>query len=167
MRAVLSACHLLGMFIQLNPLGRMRLPGLSFFIYLMGLLFFMWRFTLRMTSRKMLCPGPGCFRACCCFVLCSDLGGQVLILPCAPVLQSMLRGLGSVVSVEERLLTGAWDVSTLHHWRWPTQESSHLRGLCSPGSGCSPPRDSLPAPHLGSGAGQTWLRSQLCPLRPV
>ena len=22
----------------------------------------------------MLCPGPGCFRACCCFVLCSDLG---------------------------------------------------------------------------------------------
>ncbi|KAB0354502.1 hypothetical protein FD755_023040 [Muntiacus reevesi] len=44
-------------------------------------------------------------------------------------LQSALRGLGSVVSVEERSLTGTWDVSTLRCWRWPTQEPSHLRGF--------------------------------------
>ncbi|KAG5207833.1 hypothetical protein JEQ12_017597 [Ovis aries] len=44
-------------------------------------------------------------------------------------LQSVLRGLGSVVSVEERSLTGTWDVSTLHRWHWPAQEPSHLRGV--------------------------------------
>ncbi|XDA77733.1 hypothetical protein R6Z07M_007825 [Ovis aries] len=49
-------------------------------------------------------------------------------------LQSVLRGLGSVVSVEERSLTGTWDVSTLHRWHWPAQEPSHLRGLCTSGS---------------------------------
>lgn len=69
-----------------------------FFIYIMGLLFFAWRFTLRMTYRKMLCPGPGCFHACHCFVLCSGAGCSPL-----PVLLSAVRaaGLGSVVSVEE------------------------------------------------------------------
>uniref|UniRef100_A0A452DL61 Alpha-mannosidase n=1 Tax=Capra hircus TaxID=9925 RepID=A0A452DL61_CAPHI len=46
-------------------------------------------------------------------------------------LQSMLRGLGSVVSVEERSLTGTWDISTLHRWRWPAQEPSHLSGSSS------------------------------------
>uniref|UniRef100_A0AC11CGL8 Uncharacterized protein n=1 Tax=Ovis aries TaxID=9940 RepID=A0AC11CGL8_SHEEP len=46
-------------------------------------------------------------------------------------LQSVLRGLGSVVSVEERSLTGTWDVSTLHRWHWPAQEPSHLRGSSS------------------------------------
>uniref|UniRef100_A0A4W2HWW4 Alpha-mannosidase n=1 Tax=Bos indicus x Bos taurus TaxID=30522 RepID=A0A4W2HWW4_BOBOX len=46
-------------------------------------------------------------------------------------LQSVLQGLGSVVSVEERSLTGTWDVSTLHRWRWPTQEPGHLRGNSS------------------------------------
>ncbi|XP_070647862.1 epididymis-specific alpha-mannosidase-like isoform X2 [Bos indicus] len=46
-------------------------------------------------------------------------------------LQSVLQGLGSVVSVEERSLTGTWDVSTLHRWRWPTQEPGYLRGNSS------------------------------------
>ncbi|KAM7243391.1 hypothetical protein CapIbe_005885 [Capra ibex] len=46
-------------------------------------------------------------------------------------LQSVLQGLGSVVSMEERSLTGTWDVSTLHRWRWPAQEPSHLRGSSS------------------------------------
>uniref|UniRef100_A0A8C6DT03 Lysosomal alpha-mannosidase n=1 Tax=Moschus moschiferus TaxID=68415 RepID=A0A8C6DT03_MOSMO len=51
--------------------------------------------------------------------------------PATVNLQSMLRGLGSVVSVEERSLTGTWDVSTLHRWRWPTQEPGHLRDSSS------------------------------------
>lgn len=103
----------------------------------------------------------------CLPLFCPLLWGWVLTPLCASVLQSVLQGLGSVVSVEERSLTGTWDVSTLHRWRWPTQEPGYLRGLCTPGPGCPPARDSLPAPRLGSGAGQTWLRSQLCPLRPV
>ncbi|KAI4572223.1 hypothetical protein MJT46_005291 [Ovis ammon polii x Ovis aries] len=49
-------------------------------------------------------------------------------------LQSVLRGLGSVVTVEERSLTGTWDVSTLHRWHWPAQEPSHLRGMVIPTS---------------------------------
>ena len=85
MRAVLSACHLLACPSSSAPLGRMCLPGLSFFIYIMGLLFFTWRFTLRMTCRKMSCPGPGCFHACRCFVLCSGAGCSPLsvLLSCS------------------------------------------------------------------------------------
>ena len=44
------------------------------------------------------------------------------------VLQSVLRGLGSVVSVEERSLTGTWDVSELRRWTWSTRDSHHHRG---------------------------------------
>uniref|UniRef100_A0A8C3X1Q8 Mannosidase alpha class 2B member 2 n=1 Tax=Catagonus wagneri TaxID=51154 RepID=A0A8C3X1Q8_9CETA len=53
-------------------------------------------------------------------------------------LQSVLRGLGSVVAVEERLLTGTWDVSSLRRWRWRTEAGTHGRGswLRTP----SPPR---------------------------
>ena len=68
------------------------------------------------------------------------------------VLQSVLGGLGSVVSVEERSLTGTWDISTLHRWRWPAQEPSHLSGLCTPGSSC-PPTPGFPAcPSSGLGS---------------
>ncbi|OWK13843.1 hypothetical protein Celaphus_00017308 [Cervus elaphus hippelaphus] len=42
-------------------------------------------------------------------------------------LQSVLRGLGSVVSVEERSLTGTWDVSTLHRWSWKIRDG-HQHG---------------------------------------
>ena len=44
------------------------------------------------------------------------------------VLQSVLRGLGSVVSVEERSLTGTWDVSEMHRWTWSTRDPHGHRG---------------------------------------
>ena len=79
-------------------------------------------------------------------------GVRVLTPPCAPVLQSVLQGLGSVVSMEERSLTGTWDVSTLHCWRWPAQEPSHLRGLCTPGSSCPLTPGFPPCPSSGLGS---------------
>ena len=45
------------------------------------------------------------------------------------VLQSVLRGLGSVVSVEERSLTGTWDVSEMYRWTWSTGDPHRHRGL--------------------------------------
>ena len=62
-------------------------------------------------------------------LFCPLILGWVLTPPCAPVLQSVLRGLGSVVSVEERSLTGTWDVSEMRHWTWSTQDPHHHRGL--------------------------------------
>ena len=47
------------------------------------------------------------------------------------VLQSVLGGLGSVVSVEERSLTGTWDVNEMRRWTWSTRDPHHHRG---PGS---------------------------------
>ena len=44
------------------------------------------------------------------------------------VLQSVLRGLGSVVSVEERSLTGTWDVSEMHRWTWSSRDPHGHRG---------------------------------------
>ncbi|KFV97436.1 Epididymis-specific alpha-mannosidase, partial [Eurypyga helias] len=35
-------------------------------------------------------------------------------------LKSLLKGLGSVMLVEERSLTGTWDVNTLKRWKWKT-----------------------------------------------
>ena len=69
-----------------------------------------------------------------------------------------------MVAVEERSLMGTSDVSTLYRWSWRTQEHSHHRGWGPPGSGCARERQLL---QPGSGAGQPWVRSQLCPLQPV
>ncbi|XP_032350065.1 epididymis-specific alpha-mannosidase-like, partial [Camelus ferus] len=52
----------------------------------------------------------------------------VLSQPVTVNLQSVLRGLGSVLAVEERSLTGTWDVSTLHRWTWRTQDRPLRRG---------------------------------------
>uniref|UniRef100_A0A8C6E8B8 Alpha-mannosidase n=1 Tax=Moschus moschiferus TaxID=68415 RepID=A0A8C6E8B8_MOSMO len=46
----------------------------------------------------------------------------LLSRPVTMSLQSVLRGLGSVVSVEERSLTGTWDVSDMHRWTWSTRD---------------------------------------------
>ncbi|XP_058403612.1 epididymis-specific alpha-mannosidase [Diceros bicornis minor] len=52
----------------------------------------------------------------------------VLSQPVTVNLESVLRGLGSVVAVEERSLTGTWDVSTLQRWTWRTQDGHQHRG---------------------------------------
>lgn len=67
---------------------------------------------------------------CCCWILCSDLGSGCSPSLCS-VLQSVLGGLGSVVSVEERSLTGTWDVNEMRRWTWSTRDPHHHRG---PGS---------------------------------
>ncbi|XP_070314084.1 epididymis-specific alpha-mannosidase-like [Odocoileus virginianus] len=60
----------------------------------------------------------------------------VLSQPVTVNLQSVLRGLGSVVSVEERSLTGTWDVRKIHRWTWSTRDFHRYRGsACRP----SPP----------------------------
>ena len=59
--------------------------------------------------------------------LCSGLGSRCSPLPCS-VLQSVLRGLGSVVSVEERSLTGTWNVSEMLRWTWSTRDPHRHRG---------------------------------------
>ncbi|NXQ30709.1 MA2B2 mannosidase, partial [Alaudala cheleensis] len=46
----------------------------------------------------------------------------VLSQPVMVDLKSLLKGLGSVVTVEERSLTGTWDVNTLERWKWKTAQ---------------------------------------------
>ncbi|XP_057880979.1 epididymis-specific alpha-mannosidase [Melospiza georgiana] len=46
----------------------------------------------------------------------------VLSQPVVVDLKSLLKGLGSVVAVEERSLTGTWDVNTLERWKWKTAQ---------------------------------------------
>ncbi|NXO00359.1 MA2B2 mannosidase, partial [Rhinopomastus cyanomelas] len=46
----------------------------------------------------------------------------VLSQPVIVNLKSLLRGLGSVVAVEERSLTGTWDINTLKRWQWKTAQ---------------------------------------------
>ncbi|NWT27505.1 MA2B2 mannosidase, partial [Cardinalis cardinalis] len=46
----------------------------------------------------------------------------VLSQPVVVDLKSLLKGLGSVVAVEERSLTGTWDVNTLERWKWNTAQ---------------------------------------------
>ncbi|GAB1289596.1 Epididymis-specific alpha-mannosidase [Apodemus speciosus] len=58
----------------------------------------------------------------------------VLSRPATVDLKVALRGLGSVVAVEERSLTGTWDVHTLKRWHWSTK-TSHRKGHHT-----SPPR---------------------------
>ena len=116
------ACHLLGVLIQLGP-GWSAPPSLS------------------SSSVKWDCPSS---RTDLHYNECG--GSWALVWPpffvgfsaqiCGPgahpslcsVLQSVLRGLGSVVSVEERSLTGTWDVSELRCWTWSTRDSHHHRG---------------------------------------
>ncbi|OWK13760.1 hypothetical protein Celaphus_00017261, partial [Cervus elaphus hippelaphus] len=51
----------------------------------------------------------------------------VLSQPVTVSLQSVLRGLGSVVSVEERSLTGTWNVSEMYRWTWSTRNPHRHR----------------------------------------
>ncbi|KAM9661039.1 epididymis-specific alpha-mannosidase isoform 4-T4 [Morphnus guianensis] len=46
----------------------------------------------------------------------------VLSQPVMVNLKSLLNGLGSVILVEERSLTGTWDVNTLKRWKWKTAQ---------------------------------------------
>ncbi|XP_064509349.1 epididymis-specific alpha-mannosidase isoform X2 [Pseudopipra pipra] len=46
----------------------------------------------------------------------------VLSQPVMVDLKSLLKGLGSVTAVEERSLTGTWDVNTLKRWKWKTAQ---------------------------------------------
>ncbi|RMC14365.1 hypothetical protein DUI87_09460 [Hirundo rustica rustica] len=46
----------------------------------------------------------------------------VLSKPVIVDLKSLLKGLGSVMAVEERSLTGIWDVNTLERWKWKTAQ---------------------------------------------
>ncbi|XP_039921041.1 epididymis-specific alpha-mannosidase [Hirundo rustica] len=46
----------------------------------------------------------------------------VLSKPVIVDLKSLLKGLGSVMAVEERSLTGTWDVNTLERWKWKTAQ---------------------------------------------
>ncbi|KFU93748.1 Epididymis-specific alpha-mannosidase, partial [Chaetura pelagica] len=46
----------------------------------------------------------------------------VLSQPVMLNLKSLLRGLGSLMLVEERSLTGTWDVNTLKRWKWKTAQ---------------------------------------------
>lgn len=58
----------------------------------------------------------------------------------APSLQSVLRGLGTVVAVEERSLTGTWDVGELERWSWRTKDKDRGSGPLLP----APPRAVCP-----------------------
>ncbi|XP_015480836.1 epididymis-specific alpha-mannosidase [Parus major] len=46
----------------------------------------------------------------------------VLSQPVIVDLKALLKGLGSVMAVEERSLTGTWDVNTLERWKWKTAQ---------------------------------------------
>ncbi|NXR99110.1 MA2B2 mannosidase, partial [Oxylabes madagascariensis] len=46
----------------------------------------------------------------------------VLSQPVMVDLKNLLKGLGSVMAVEERSLTGTWDVNTLEPWKWKTAQ---------------------------------------------
>ncbi|XP_074848559.1 epididymis-specific alpha-mannosidase isoform X2 [Carettochelys insculpta] len=52
----------------------------------------------------------------------------VLSRPVTVNLKSLLKGLGTLVLVEERSLTGTWDINTLERWKW--KSAQHLsKGL--------------------------------------
>ncbi|XP_006893736.1 PREDICTED: epididymis-specific alpha-mannosidase [Elephantulus edwardii] len=59
----------------------------------------------------------------------------VLSQPVLVDLQAVLSGLGTVVAVEERSLTGTWDVRELHRWTWKRRTHHPHRGRS-----LSPPR---------------------------
>lgn len=45
----------------------------------------------------------------------------VLSQPVTVNLEAVLRGLGAVAAVQERSLTGTWDVHTMQRWSWRTK----------------------------------------------
>ncbi|XP_053314235.1 epididymis-specific alpha-mannosidase [Spea bombifrons] len=47
----------------------------------------------------------------------------ILSKPASVNIQSLLRGLGTVVSVEERSLTGTWDLHSMNRWRWKSTQT--------------------------------------------
>ncbi|KAM6949540.1 epididymis-specific alpha-mannosidase [Aplochiton taeniatus] len=63
----------------------------------------------------------------------------VLSKPATVNLKEVLHGLGEVKAVEERSLTGTWDIADLQRWKWKTDEDlespANERSLCSYGSG--------------------------------
>ncbi|KAJ1214027.1 hypothetical protein NDU88_001655 [Pleurodeles waltl] len=46
----------------------------------------------------------------------------VLSQPVTVNLKSLLKGLGTVLSVEERSLTGTWDINDVNRWKWKTAQ---------------------------------------------
>ncbi|XP_045081396.1 epididymis-specific alpha-mannosidase-like [Coregonus clupeaformis] len=46
----------------------------------------------------------------------------VLSQPATINMKEVLRGMGEVGAVEERSLTGTWDISDLQRWKWKTSE---------------------------------------------
>ncbi|XP_048397120.1 epididymis-specific alpha-mannosidase isoform X1 [Stegostoma tigrinum] len=52
----------------------------------------------------------------------------VLSQPVTVNIKDLLKMLGTVVSIEERSLTGIWDINTLKRWRWKTTQQ-HDRDL--------------------------------------
>nr|XP_054409161.1 epididymis-specific alpha-mannosidase isoform X3 [Pongo abelii] len=56
----------------------------------------------------------------------------VLSQPVTVNLEAVLQALGSVVAVEERSLTGTWDVSMLHRWSWRTGSGRRRGDTTSP-----------------------------------
>lgn len=64
----------------------------------------------------------------------------ILSQPATVDLKVALRGLGSIVAVEERSLTGTWDVQMLQRWHWRTK-TGHLKG--HPASSPRPPGGSI------------------------
>ncbi|XP_053560133.1 epididymis-specific alpha-mannosidase [Bombina bombina] len=49
----------------------------------------------------------------------------ILSKPVALNLQNLLRGLGTVVFVENRSLTGTWAVNDMSRWKWNTKQVNH------------------------------------------
>lgn len=43
-----------------------------------------------------------------------------------------MRGIGEVTDVQERSLTGTWDISDLQRWSWKTNERVRKEGEFSP-----------------------------------
>lgn len=43
-----------------------------------------------------------------------------------------MRGIGEVTEVQERSLTGTWDISDLQRWSWKTNERVLKEGEFSP-----------------------------------
>ncbi|XP_030047027.1 epididymis-specific alpha-mannosidase [Microcaecilia unicolor] len=52
----------------------------------------------------------------------------VLSQPATVNLKPLLKGLGTLVSMEERSLTGTWDINTMNRWKWKTVKQKS-RGL--------------------------------------
>ncbi|XP_070254816.1 epididymis-specific alpha-mannosidase [Myotis yumanensis] len=59
---------------------------------------------------------------------------QVLSQPVTVDLKAVLRGLGTLVAVEERSLTGTWSVNSLRRWRWRTRNKGFAHAVPSAGT---------------------------------